>query len=173
MFSKKQKKVICKQNKETYKIEIIGADYENGRDIKIIMGLIKKMSSGKKIFITTLGNIKTLDTKVIISVKKTPAYGTPATIELEIVPDKINAIEPLFYNIYTDIYIFNQPISWDEFLEMRHVNFYFKSGDLIACISLNDLDSTWIELNKNKNTYMEELFYQLQIEQYSIKRKDI
>lgn len=173
MFSKGQKKIICKQNKETYKIEIIGADYESGKDMEIIMDFIKKLSLGKKIFITTLGNIKTLDTNAIISLKKNPAYGTPTTIELEITPDKINAIEPLFHNIYSNIYIFEQSMSWSDFLEIRRVSSYFKIGELTACIHLHDLDSTWINLSKNQNIYMEELFYQLQIEQYSIKRKDI
>lgn len=173
MLSKDSKKVICKQNKEAYKIEIIGADYESGKDMEIIIDFIKKMSLGKKIFITTLGNIKTLDTNAILSVKKKQTQRTPTTIDLEIYPEKINAIEPLFDNIYTNIYIFEQSMGWSDFLGMRRVSSYFKSGNLIACICLHDLDSTWININKNQNIYMERLFYQLQIEQYSIKRKDI
>lgn len=50
----KIKKVICKKLKDTYKVEIIGVDYESGRDINVIMGFIKKLIPGEKIFVSTL-----------------------------------------------------------------------------------------------------------------------
>lgn len=45
---KDKKEVICKKLKDTYKVEIIGADYESGRDINVIMGFIKKLIPGEK-----------------------------------------------------------------------------------------------------------------------------
>lgn len=176
MFFKEKKEVIYRKNKESYRIDIVGADYESGRDVEIIMNFIKKISSDKRIFVSTIGDTKTLDTDVIIAVKKEPISNTPAIIELEIIPDKIDAIEPLFDNMYTFIYICEQSMSWSDFLVMstrRNVNSYFRSGERIACIGLYYEEDPWIELNKNYSIYMEELFDQLQIEQYSIKRKRI
>lgn len=165
-MSKYKKLVRCRKNGVVYEIEVEGIG-EECEETKVIMNFIKNISCDKNVFVELCGEASSINKSAILSLVKDPKHSP--LIKMEINPEKLNSINMLFENRYTYIYIFDHSMEWNNFIEMRKINPYFKKGKLIAMVSLFNLDSTWIKIRDNYDCYVKDLLERFQQKQYSIK----
>lgn len=161
------KEINYRKNGAVYRIEIEGLDDEE--EAQIIKNLIKDLSVNRRVFLS--GDTSAIDKKAVIRMETDPKYRFAA--KMEISPEKIEGINilELLENMWTNIYFFRSSVDWKDFVEMKKVNLYFKRGDLEAAIYLYNLDGISIEIGENYSHHMDELFRQLQKENFVIKKR--
>lgn len=170
MFKFKPKRVVYyRKNRVTYWIEIEGLD--DKEEVRIIKNILKNLSINRRVFLEISGDTSAIDKEAIIRMETDPKYRFAA--KMEISPEKIEDINfwELQETMWTNIYFFRSSVDWKDFIEMKKVNLYFKQGDLEAAIYLYNLDGISIEIGENYSHYMDELFRQLQKENYVIKKR--
>lgn len=165
MFKFKPKRVAYYYKKRAaYWIGIEGMNDEE--EARIVKNLIKDLSINRRVFVKTVGDMSAIDKKAVIRMETDPEYRFGK--KLEISPEKIEDINilELQENMWTQFYFFCSSMEWKEFIQMKKVNLHFKQGDLAATIFLRNLDGIQIEIGENYSHHMDELFRQLQKENF-------
>lgn len=170
MFKFKPKRVVYyRKNGAVYWIEIGGIDDEE--EARIVKNFIRNFSINRRVFVNISGDVSAIDKKAIIRMETDPKCQFFK--KLEISQEKIEGINilELRENMWTHFYFFRSSMEWKDFIEMKKVNYYFKKGDLEAAIYLRYMEFINIEIEENYSHYMDELFRQLQKENYAIKKR--
>lgn len=170
MFKFKSKRVVYYRKEQvTYRIEFVVPEDEE--EARIIKKIIKDLSVKRKVFVEINGDMSAIDKSAIIRMETDPKYQFGK--KLEIFPEKIENIDipELLENVWTYFYFFNGWVNWEEFIDMRKVNLHFKRGNLVAGLYLHDMEGILIEIGENYSYHMDELFKQLQQENYIIKKR--
>lgn len=169
MFGRKHKKLVYhREERVTYLVLIEGVDEEE--EARTVKDLVKDFSVNKRIFAEINGDMSAIGKEAIVHMEDHPRNRFCKKVE--IFPEKIENINflELQENMWTCFYFFCDPVTWEEFIEIKKIHPHFKRGDLAAMIYLHNTDGIRIETGKNESYPMKELLRRLQEEGYFIKK---
>lgn len=137
-------------------------DYENKDDFMLLMNFIQIIANGKKVFIDSCGvDIdESFDENAILA----SAANLHNTIQISLCLNDLSAKsvrKGIFNSRYSSIYLFNDNVSWEEFLNThpKSERKLFQKEMLIANIIVGEMEPVIITINKTY-TKNAELFLQ-------------
>lgn len=174
-FSKHIRQVSCWRNGVAYEIHIDGLDEECKEEVQIIVDFIREISVGKSAFISTHGEKNIINENAILFCEKDPKHSYIYNMQINL--EKVNAEDKLFMNLFTNLYIFDRTIEWNDFINfinrenIKKIKTCFKKGNLSAFVFIRDLDGIQMIINENNIVYIKKIFEQLKNKEFLVKMK--
>lgn len=170
---KVQKKIIkLYKNITTIEMEIQCFDENQYNEFSSLMKFISLISEGNNIFIDSYGldlnSVK--DAKLLLGIAEDLNDSLRKSLYLKRV-NNYSLDGSIFNSRYMIFYVFKKNIKWNDFLMTRNVKTrkYIKNDTLIASISLGELESVLVCINKNFVNEANELMNSLENCGYKIK----
>lgn len=154
-----------------YNLDIRGFDEDNLKDRDFLLSLIRQISFGKNIFMSYfMGVINTINSESILFSYEDPKK--PYRGKLQIDPDQFRLTKTIFENRNTAFYIFDQSVTWDDFMSIKKLSSYqtFKKSSLSAVINLYHLDGLNIAIRKECEISLDSVLARFKAQRYMIKK---
>lgn len=174
-MSKLVKKIIhFRKSKWTYNLEIQGFDEERISDRNFLLDLLIQLSHNKTVFMSFfMGSINTINNESILFSDENSKEKYHGKLQVNLT--KFDMSEKIFENRTTTFYIFDQSVTWNDFLQIKDPfsNKNFKENNLLSIINIYDLDGINITLKKDRVIELNDILKQFHSQGYSIKKSTL